>query len=173
MRRIFAAFVLALVSGCGDGGPVSQLFDADEPRIPTLPANAVIRIIHKPCYGTCPVYVVTLFDSGKTIFEGDRFVKTTGSASHQLSPETVRSLVSHFADSSFPRMDTFYSHGHANCLTYSTDQSGTITTVRLPTGVKSVYYNRGCATRPELAELTQNQQEVERAANVSEWVGAG
>ena len=70
-------------------------------------------------------------------------------------------------------MDTFYSHGHANCLTYATDHPGTITTVRLATGVKTIYYNRGCAKRQELDELEENEQEVERVAGIAEWVGAG
>ena len=44
---------------------------------PTADSAARITLERGPCFGTCPVYSVTLDGSGAVLFEGRRFVADT------------------------------------------------------------------------------------------------
>ena len=171
MRHTLAITLLAAVLACRKDQPPAELNMADEPGLRPLPADAVIRVIRTPCYGACPVFSLTLLESGEVIFEGKANVRFVGRVSKHVDPSIVRTLVSRFQRSAFPRMETYYSSGHLSCSAYTTDQPGTITSVRLGKTTKTVYYNRGCASRPELYELSRHEEEVERAVGIAEWVG--
>jgi hypothetical protein len=43
-----------------------------------------------PCYGTCPVYRVTIRPDGTGTFEGERFTAVTGSRDFRATPDTYR-----------------------------------------------------------------------------------
>ena len=46
-----------------------------------------------PCFGTCPVYKVTIERTGAVRFEGKRFVADTGVSTGTVSPARVDSLL--------------------------------------------------------------------------------
>jgi len=82
---------LALAAGCSR--PSADV----EPGAPRARASASdsarISLERRPCFGTCPVYTVTLEGSGVVRFEGVRFVKDTGTSVGTVPPARVDSLL--------------------------------------------------------------------------------
>ena len=58
-------------------------------------ADSALRITLQrgPCFGTCPVYSVTLDSSGAVLFEGRRFVADTGISTGSVPRPRIDSLV--------------------------------------------------------------------------------
>lgn len=66
---------------------------------PTPPhniGNVIIRMERSACYGTCPVYSVTVYGNGSVIFEGKQYVEKEGTVSYAVPKEDVRMLVDEF-----------------------------------------------------------------------------
>ncbi|MAS38008.1 MAG: hypothetical protein CL610_28695 [Anaerolineaceae bacterium] len=62
------------------------------------PANAspVITLERTPCFGSCPVYTVTIYDDGTVVYNGGNFVEVTGEQTTTIEPEVVEQLVAGF-----------------------------------------------------------------------------
>ena len=71
--------VALLAAGCGAGAP-----EPGELRSVGYAALA--------CYGTCPVYQVTIHPDGTGIYVGESRVRVTGSRRIRVSPETWRAV---------------------------------------------------------------------------------
>src|SRR4051812_14581782 len=56
----------------------------------------VITLERTGCFGPCPIYRLTLHGDGTVVFEGKRFVKSTGTFTAHIAPEQVRRLVEDF-----------------------------------------------------------------------------
>ena len=58
--------------------------------------NDLITLERGACFGTCPIYQVTIASDGTVSFEGHNFVKTKGAATAQIKPEDFNKLVNEF-----------------------------------------------------------------------------
>src|SRR5262245_13102887 len=52
---------------------------------PTLPASVLASLTETGCFGSCPVYTVTIYADGRVLYEGNAFVKVVGQRSNQLT----------------------------------------------------------------------------------------
>lgn len=64
-----------------------------------VPETASIEFSRTACFGTCPIYKMTILGSGLATFEGERFTEKLGSFSIQLSEKDTKAL--------FQQLDTF------------------------------------------------------------------
>lgn len=64
-------------------------------------ASSVIRMSKGPCFGSCPVYDITIDGSGNATFEGKRFVDKMGSFGKTFSREETSVLFKHFEEAGF------------------------------------------------------------------------
>lgn len=78
---------VAVLAGCATSGREKGAIEGEEIRYETT-----------PCYGTCPVYVVTVRPDGSGTFEGREHVAVTGTQSLRATPEDYR----RFADALKP-----------------------------------------------------------------------
>ena len=85
MRKSLAVLVLAL-AGCATvpNGPIAIESDA-------------ISYETGPCYGTCPVYKVTVRPDGSGTFEGTRFTAVTGMRTFRATAAQVRAFADQLA----------------------------------------------------------------------------
>lgn len=73
----------ALLAGCAaTGGRPSG--------VPMAIEGDSIRYETSPCYGTCPVYAVTIRPDGSGTFEGQRFTAVTGTRAFKATPDQYR-----------------------------------------------------------------------------------
>lgn len=96
MRAIMVA-VAVLATGCARGGTGPRPgpgpgpgVEAPGPGVPVAIEGDSIRYATGPCYGTCPVYTVTVRPDGTGTFEGERFTAVTGVREFRASPDAYR-----------------------------------------------------------------------------------
>jgi hypothetical protein len=54
-----------------------------------------------PCFGTCPVYQLTIYGDGRVIYEGQNFVAVEGTQNTRLEAEQIQALVIAIEDADF------------------------------------------------------------------------
>ena len=80
-----AAAALGL-AGCATTGGAPRAIEAESISYET-----------SPCFGTCPVYVVTIQPDGRGTFEGKRFTAVTGTRDFTASPDAYRAFAAALA----------------------------------------------------------------------------
>jgi hypothetical protein len=81
MRLVVLGMLLAGCATFSEAGPEAPASEA-----------ATIRYETSPCFGTCPVYVLTVAPDGSGTFEGQRFTAVTGTRAFRASPAEVRAF---------------------------------------------------------------------------------
>jgi hypothetical protein len=119
-----------------------------------------------PCFGTCPVYTLTVLSSGQVEFAGKNYVKAKGVETGQISPEDFARLVKKIDEIGFFSLRSRYDGKNP-------DGSGT-TVTDLPTKKTSV--TRGGETKtvenyfrgpPGLSEL---ENLIDELAKSAQWI---
>ena len=65
------------------------------------PRSVVIGLERGPCYGTCPVYGVTIYGDGTVRYNGTNHVRVKGSQTAVIAPERVKALIDEIERSGF------------------------------------------------------------------------
>jgi acetamidase/formamidase len=130
-----------------------------------------ITLARTACFGTCPVYKLTLSSDGVVTFAGERFTKTTGTANGKISPGDFRSLVNEFEKINYFSLADAYTPGTKECEGYMTDMPGADTSIRLHGRTKSVSHYYGCR-RPEsvLQKLTALEDKIDEVVGTQKWI---
>jgi len=105
-RRMALLVASALAFACARRAPEGPVVDSEL----THQVSAADRVFLErgSCFGTCPVYTVSLDRSGVVRFEGRRFVADTGVFSAVVPPMRVDSLLAELEAGGFQlpsRMD--------------------------------------------------------------------
>ena len=96
------------LSGCA-------LVDASPGGRPIALDSGTIRYETAPCFGTCPVYAVTLTPDGKGIFEGKRFTAVTGIRAFRITPAAYQAFAARLAPYRPAGNEMLYQPGTPNC----------------------------------------------------------
>jgi len=88
-----------------------------------IPADAVARFQQTPCFGSCPVYVLTLFKGGRARFEGTNFVKPIGTYEAEWSQSDLLKMKELAAEIDFYELASIYDNSNV------TDLPSSITTL--------------------------------------------
>ena len=133
-------------------------------------ADSAVRIVLErgPCFGTCPVYSVTLDGSGAILFEGRRFVADTGISTGRVPPARIDSLVAELAAGGYFDFADRYAAGESGCERYATDLPSVITEVRAGGRSKRIEHDHGCMEAPEA--LTALEGRIDSVAGVARWI---
>ena len=99
--------------------PAAEAASTPTPRVET--EGNGITLERGPCFGTCPVYTVTLDRSGAVRFEGRRFVADSGVSTGAVPRERVDSLFAELVSSGYFGFADSYRSGDAVCTRYATD----------------------------------------------------
>ena len=126
-----------------------------------------ITLERTPCFGTCPVYKVTLQNDGTVIFEGKEYVKEAGRRSGKISAKQFQQLVAKVEQIGFFTLnDEYLTKKNADgSETRITDMPSRITTVkRGPESKRVRNYFGGPDSLKELEEL------IDKISNSARWV---
>ncbi len=165
-RRLVLAGGACLAVACAPR-PQPSADAASHPAPTTAPESVTLE--RGPCFGTCPVYAVTLGRDGSVRFEGRRFVADTGISTGTVPRARVDSLFAELQSAGYFELADSYRSGDAVCRRYATDLPTVITEVRLDGRVKRIEHDRGCAEAP--AALSQLENRIDEVAGVARWVG--
>jgi len=115
------------------------------------------------CFGTCPVYTVTLFENGSVFFHGERFVKETGNLTDTVNGSGFADILQACNESGFFQMNDEYVNLDM------TDMPSAIITVQNGSGIKRVEHYHGDTKAP--ANLTVLEDLIDETVQITRWTG--
>ena len=144
-----------------------------------LPPFQTVTIEHAGCYGTCPVYRLTIYGDGFVVYEGFAHVGVVGLKTAQLSLEQVRQIDAAFAQADYFALRDVYRSEADGCPSTATDLETVFTSVKSGDRFKRIEHFHGClvagarlgsslASFP--AELSQLEEQIDQIANSAQWI---
>ena len=169
-RAFLAAASASLAAACARPASPGPSAAGPSAAVGHPPVDSAVRITLErgPCFGTCPVYSVTLDGSGAVLFEGRRFVADTGISTGKVPPARIDSLVAELAAGGYFDFAARYRAGEPGCERYATDLPSVITEVRAGGRSKRIEHDHGCMEAPEA--LTALEGRIDSVAGVARWI---
>lgn len=117
-----------------------------------------------PCFGTCPVYKVSIFRDGTVEYVGERFVKVQGRATGHITAEQLTQLRALFQQSGYLQLGDSYERHDV------TDQPSAHTSYSpAPGQTKSVRHYLGDRSAPRA--LIDVEDGIDRIVHIEQWIG--
>jgi acetamidase/formamidase len=132
--------------------------------------TGVITLERGACFGTCPIYKVTVASDGMVTFEGLDFVKTKGKATGQIKPDDYQKLVNEFKRIKYFSLDDKYEPGSPGCTVGATDNPSALTSIERNGRTKSVSHYYGCKPSEVLRALSALERKIDEIAGTEMWV---
>jgi hypothetical protein len=172
MRRPFALVLMAGLTACSPRPPAA----GQTPTPYGEPGAAageppVVTLERTPCFGTCPVYQVTISRSGAVRFVGKQHVTRQGEATAEIPPARVDSLVRELEAGGYFGFADAYVMDSPACGRYATDSPTVITSASAAGRTKTIRHDYGCDAAPE--ELGRLERLIDEVAGTSRWIGGG
>jgi hypothetical protein len=108
----------------------------------------LITLERRPCYGTCPVYRMRVFDTGRVEFEGIRHVVQIGVVVDSVPRARFDQLRRAFAALPYASLARRYAYGEPACPLYAADAVTVVTSIEVDGRVTSVEHDHGCSGVP-------------------------
>jgi hypothetical protein len=89
------------------------------PAPDTNGAGVTISLTRGACFGTCPIYRVTIHGDGSSIYDGERFVAVAGHREYQVPAASVAKLVADFEAANFFALEDEYRARVTDLPTYT------------------------------------------------------
>ena len=163
--------LLAAVAACSPRTPAPAGEPAPSEAVsPADREGALVTLERTPCFGSCPVYQVSIAGDGTVEFVGRRFVARLGSVSDRTAPERVDTLLQALvAGGYFGFADRYVPDAPPACGAYATDAPTVITSVTAGGRTKTIRHDYGCSAAP--AELTRLERLIDETAGTGRWTG--
>ena len=137
---------------------------ADEPAAGDTD-QIMISLDRGMCFGTCPVYTVTLYENGTLHWNGEMYVDVIGEVTAEIDPDEVINLSAYIESRGFfTYNDTYVSYD-------ITDLPWATLTVSNGTQFKQIEHYHGDHSAPIV--LHNLEDAVDVVANTSAWIGEG
>jgi hypothetical protein len=134
------------------------------------PADSVaVTLERTPCFGSCPVYLVTASSSGAVRFEGKSHVSHPGSAAGRIPKARLDSLLAELEAAGYLDFEENYVPGSPACGNAATDLPTVTTSVTLHRRTKRIEHYRGCAGAPRA--LSRLEERIDEVLNTAQWIG--
>jgi hypothetical protein len=163
------ALALGLVAaGCAPrqsgGAP-----DSAPPAAPPGADTAAVSLERAPCFGTCPVYRLTISRSGLVRFTGIRYTAHVGDTTAQIPPARVDSLLAELREGGYFDLADAYEPGTEVCGRAATDNPSATTAVVLDGRRKEIRHYYGCSAAPQ--KLVGLERRIDEVAGSERWIG--
>jgi Domain of unknown function (DUF6438) len=163
-RRLAA--VLVFTTACGSLA-ARQPGSIALAQTPAVPDDVVIRLERTACFGTCPVYAVSIDARGNVTYEGKKFVRVPGRRTDRVPVSTVAALLGTADRIGFFDLRDFYRtvRNADGSETMVTDLPTTFVTITRAGRTKRVedYYGA-----PE--GLRELEQQIDESARTKRWI---
>ena len=165
-RRTFVPLACALLA-CAPRQPAPAASPASDAA--TTPETSAVTLERTPCFGSCPVYTVSIARSGTVRFTGRHHTAQTGEATAEIPPARVDSLIAELERAGYFEMADAYVMDSPACGMYATDSPTVITSATLRGKTKTIRHDRGCFAAPPA--LSRLEQRIDEVAGSRRWVG--
>jgi hypothetical protein len=130
-------------------------------------ADLMITLERTACFGSCPVYKLTVRGDGSLTYEGHKFVRVEGSRQGTLDKEAVAQIAQAFIDADYFELKDRYSaiENPDGTETVVTDLPSTYTSISLNRRRKAVADYVGAPKK-----LIELEEKIDRITNSKRWV---
>lgn len=133
-------------------------------------SNWSVSLERGACFGTCPMYTVTVGTDGAVRFKGTRFVSDTTEQKTKVAPESVAGLRRQIDGAGFSALPN-YVNGEQACGRWHTDAPRVTMTVTDGDKTHTVIHDYGCSDVPPI--LKTLEQAVDSVAQTAQWMPPG
>lgn len=165
ISRPGVVLAVALVA-CARREPAPAVVPEGGPADVEAPAVTLERT---PCFGTCPVYTVSISPTGMVRFTGKHHVVHIGQATATIPAARVDSLLAELDAAGYFGFADDYVMSSPACGMYATDSPTVITSMTRVGKTKTIRHDRGCSAAPP--ELSQLEQRIDEVAETGRWTG--
>ncbi|MEA2713779.1 MAG: hypothetical protein QOK27_1740 [Gemmatimonadales bacterium] len=166
MIRLMAAGVLLGLASCARNGAESKPADQSSQSATSAP---VITLERTACFGSCPVYTISVTASGDVQYEGRAHVRKMGAATGRVPQELVDALLSELNRGGYFTFAERYTSPEPTCGRYVTDSPTVITSVTLGGRTKRIAHDYGCGGAP--GALVVLEHRIDEALSSDQWTG--
>ncbi|WP_448134641.1 DUF6438 domain-containing protein [Stenotrophomonas rhizophila] len=144
------------------------------PKTPARQADPIdqITLKRRACYGTCPVYEVSVASDGSMRFVGHKYVQLHGVAHATIVPEHWQRLLAAVDDADFASLQRRYAP-HYGCVEGMTDQPWFRISISRAGKVKLVEVYEGCQSTPALEAASRLGRVIDAELDTARWIGVG
>jgi hypothetical protein len=125
--------------------------------------QVALTLERSACFGSCPIYTVTIYTDGTVEYNGERFVDVEGEQTGEIDPATVEQLVAGFEAAGYFDWEDEYTDMQV------TDMPTFITSVTRDGETKQITHYGGDENAPLLLSYLENW--IDFAANTAQWTG--
>jgi hypothetical protein len=158
-RLVLAAVFVAI--GCAD---------VDNDAGPE-PATFRITLNAGPCFGTCPVFEVSVDESGHVAYQGEEFVAEKGPFTRDVPSADAHAVYDALRRVHFWDLRDRYATEEDGCPGVSTDAQTLVWTAVVDGRTKRVEHYLGCRPLPAVEALDVLDKVVVAKTNIREWLG--
>jgi hypothetical protein len=133
------------------------------PPTVTVDDETLISLQRTACFGTCPVYTVTIDGMGNVNYSGEQYVQVTGSASSQIPVADVQRLVDWMMSVNYLALEV-----PDTCPNSSTDMPSAITSLKVMIGHNTIDHYHGNPCAPRYLGLVEDL--IDQTANTARWI---
>lgn len=159
MKVLILLITFVTLAACS----VSPSADAGIPAYPDL----LISLERGPCFGTCPIYTLTIHADGTVDYQGTGFVKVEGNRSIKISSEQIQELVTAIDNANFFSLKDQY-------MAPATDLPSITLSITLDGHSKSIWHYGMLDCSGELddapRELCELEDKIGEVVNSDQWV---
>jgi hypothetical protein len=166
MMRLLGVTGLLYVVSCARNEPAATPAERSPSSASSAPA---ITLERTACFGSCPVYTISVSPSGEVLYEGQAHVRKVGTATSKMPKERVDALLSELERGGYFTFSERYTSPERACGRYATDSPTTITSVTLRGRTKRITHDYGCGAAP--GALTVLERRIDEELNSGQWTG--
>jgi len=145
--------------------PLDPIVAGPPPALTATTSDIVAAIERGPCFGSCPVYNLTVYRTGELRYEGTSNVKTIGIVIDRVTPAQLVKVDEHFASHDFETLAGQYTEYAA------TDHTTVTTWYRVPSGVvDAIVHNHGIRDIIS-SELREIEDGFDQIVESERWIG--
>jgi uncharacterized protein DUF6438 len=166
MTRFIAVAGLLYLASCARNQAASPPADRSSESAATAPA---ITLERTACFGSCPVYTISVSRSGQVQYEGRAHVRRVGAATGTVPRERVDALLSELERGGYFTFAERYTSPEPACGRYATDSPTALTSVTLAGRTKRITHDYGCGGAP--GALVVLERRIDEVLNSGQWTG--
>ena len=137
---------------------------------PRIRSRKVITLERTICFGSCPIYKLTIFSDGRVLYEGERYVRKKGRAWGRISRKALNELIVGFTNIYYFNLDNEYVPGSRGCPQVATDLPSAITSLAYNDRTKTIRHYHGCGGPSALNLLSALERKIDETVNVGKWI---
>jgi hypothetical protein len=167
--HVIFGFSLALLGPSAGGQGASYSAQTVIPQ--KIPRDLKITLERTWCYGSCPIYKLTITADGAVVFKGERFVKQEGATKKSsISREGLKQLMAEFDRVKFFSLGDDYMYGSRVCAENWSDSPSAFTSIMIDGKSKTVHHYHGCRGPKVPKELTELENKIDEIVNTAQWL---